>query len=170
MAACKQKYTENPHTQINISSGTATIPYQTSTVWSAHYCIEPKDICSSKQSLEEEHKLIQEALQTCKYLAWAINRMKIKTNSPRNRNNNKPDNRPMHRNSVTVPYNEGLSETFKNICKRYGIQVHYKSGKTIKEELVAPKDQDHITKKSGIYLQIPMWQVGMWSWIHWRDS
>ena len=109
-----------------------------------------KDICSSKQLLEEEQKQIQEALQTCKYPAWAINRMKIKTNSPRNRNNNKPDNRPMHRNSITVPYNEGLSETFKNICKRYGIQVHFKSGKTIKEELVAPKDQDHITQKSGI--------------------
>ena len=56
----------------------------------------------------------------------------------------------MYKNFVTVPYNEGLSETFKNICKRYGIQVHFKSGKTIKDELVAPKDQDHITKKSGI--------------------
>ena len=48
------------------------------------------------------------------------------------------------------PYSEGLSETFKNICKRYGIQVHFKNGKTIKDELLAPKDQDHITKKSGI--------------------
>ena len=113
-----------------------------------------KDVCSSKQSLEEEQKMIQEALQACKYPPWAINRMKTKINSTNNRksnsNTNKPDNRPMHRNSVTVPYNEGLSETFKNICKRYGIQVHFKSGKTIKEELVALKDQDHITKKSGI--------------------
>ena len=112
-----------------------------------------KDVCSNKQSLEEEQKVIQEALQACKYPAWAINRMKTKINSTNNRNRNsntnKPDNRPMHRNSVTVPYNKGLSETFKNICKRYGIQVHFKSGKTIKE-LVALKDQDHITKKSGI--------------------
>ena len=51
---------------------------------------------------------------------------------------------------ITVPYNKGLSESFKNICKRYGIQVHFKSGKTLKDELVAPKDKDHITKKSGI--------------------
>ena len=111
-----------------------------------------KDVCSSKQSLEEEQKVIQEALQACKYPPWAINRMKTKINSTnnRNRNTNTPDNRPRHRNSVTVPYNEGLSETFKNICKRYGIQVHFKSGKTIKEELMALKDQDHITKKSGI--------------------
>ena len=130
--------------------------------WDSHHAISnkynvissllhrAKDICSNKQLLEEEQKQIQEALQTCKYPVWAINRMKIKTNSPRNKNNNKQDNRPMYKNFVTVPYNEGLSETFKNICKRYGIQVHFKSGKTIKDELVAPKDQDHITKKSGI--------------------
>ena len=51
---------------------------------------------------------------------------------------------------ITVPYNEGLSETFKNLYKKYGIEVHFKSGKTIKDELVAPKDKDHITKKSGV--------------------
>ena len=33
---------------------------------------------------------------------------------------------------------------------KYGIEVHFKSGKSIKDELVAPKDQDHLTKKSGI--------------------
>ena len=118
-----------------------------------------KDICSNKQSLEEEEKQIYEALQTCKYPAWAINRMKIKTNSRRNGNNN----RPMLKNFVTVPYNEGLSETFKIICKRYGIQVHFKSGKTIKDELVAPKDQDHITKKVVLYIYINVtgWNVTM---------
>ena len=49
-----------------------------------------------------------------------------------------------------MPYNKGLSESFKNICYRYGIQVHFKSGKTLKDELVAHKDKDHITKKSGV--------------------
>ena len=76
--------------------------------------------------------------------------MKAKTNSPRNKNNNRQDNIPVQKNFVTVPYNEGISETFKTICRRYGIQVHFKSGKAIKDELVAPTDQDHITKKSGI--------------------
>ena len=45
---------------------------------------------------------------------------------------------------------KGLSESIKNICKRYGIQVYLKGGKTIKDILVAPKDKEHITKKSGI--------------------
>ena len=47
-------------------------------------------------------------------------------------------------------WNGHFCETLKNICKRYGIQIHFKSGKAIKDELVAPKDQDHITKKRGI--------------------
>ena len=64
-----------------------------------------------------------------------------------NRNNN---SRTISRGHITVSYSEGLSETVKNICKRYGIQVHFKSGKSIKDELVAPKEKDHLTKKSGI--------------------
>ena len=49
-----------------------------------------------------------------------------------------------------MSYNEGLSESIKNTCDNYSIQVHFKSGKSIKDELVAPKDKDHLTKKSGI--------------------
>ena len=96
---------------------------------------------------------IQKVLSACKYPAWAINRMKLKTNTPITaKNNNTRDTRSntFNRSFITVPYNKGLSESFKNMCKRYGIQVRFKSGKTLKDELVAPKDKDHITKKSGI--------------------
>ena len=58
-----------------------------------------------------------------------------------------PDQKQGH---ITVPYEEGLSETIKNIGKKYGIEVHFRSSKTLKDELVAPKDKDHITNKSGI--------------------
>ena len=130
--------------------------------WDSHHAISnkysvissllqrAKDICSNKDILEEEQMQIQRALTTCKYPAWAINRMKVKTSTPRNNNNSNKDNKSICKSYITVPYNEGLSETFKNICKRYGIQVHFKSGKNINDELVAPKDQDHITWKSGI--------------------
>ena len=62
-----------------------------------------------------------------------------------------------------MPYNEGLSKTFRNICKRYGIQVHFKSGKTIKDELVAPKDQDHTPKRVVLSIDINVtgWNVTM---------
>ena len=52
--------------------------------------------------------------------------------------------------TITPTLDGVCGKHLENICKRYGIQVHFKSGRTIKDELVAPKDQDHITKKSGI--------------------
>ena len=98
------------------------------------------NICSSQELLKQEQKQIQHALTLYKYPMWAIIRMKTKTSAPRNNRNNNLNDKPTCRNSITVPYNEGLSEAFKNICKRYGIEVHFKSGKTIKDELVAPKE------------------------------
>ena len=49
-----------------------------------------------------------------------------------------------------LPYVKGLSEGMKNVCSKHGVQVHYKGGSTIKSLLMAPKDKDYITKKSGI--------------------
>ena len=117
-----------------------------------------KDVCSTKEQLEEEHTHIQKVLTTCKCPGWAINRMKKKTSAPvkpknNDNNNNKGDtifNTINRRSYITVPYMKGLSESIKNICKRYGIQVYFKGGKTIKDILVAPKDNGHIAKKSGI--------------------
>ena len=68
--------------------------------------------------------------------------------TPRSNRNNSNSN--INKGHITVPYNEGLSESIKNTCEKYGIQVHFKSGKSIKDELVAPKDKDQLTKKSGI--------------------
>ena len=49
-----------------------------------------------------------------------------------------------------VAYTKSLKESIKNICKKHGIQVYFKGGRTIKDLLVAPKVKEHITKKSGI--------------------
>ena len=38
-----------------------------------------KDVCSTKEQLEEEHTHIQKVLTSCKYPSWAVNRMKMKT-------------------------------------------------------------------------------------------
>ena len=51
---------------------------------------------------------------------------------------------------MVVPYSKGIGESFKNICKKYGIQVYFKGGKTIKNLLVSPKDKDNIKKKSNV--------------------
>ena len=44
---------------------------------------------------------------------------------------------------------KGHSESIKNTCWRYGIQVYFKEGKTTNDLSVASKDKEHITKKSS---------------------
>ena len=51
---------------------------------------------------------------------------------------------------MVVPYQQGLCEWIKNTCKKCGVQVHFKGGQTIKGLLMAPKDKDPITNKSGV--------------------
>ena len=50
---------------------------------------------------------------------------------------------------IVIPYTQGLCESIKRICGRYGIQTHFKGGKTIKNLLVSPKDKDPMLNQSG---------------------
>ena len=85
--------------------------------------------------------------------------MKLKIDAPKTRQNNR-NIQTTYRSHITVPYNEGLSETMKNIGKKYGIQINFKSCRTLKDELVAPKDKDHITNKSGIIYRFKCDRLG----------
>ena len=50
---------------------------------------------------------------------------------------------------IVIPYTQGLWESIKKICGRYGIQTHFKGGRTIKNLLVSPKDKDPMVNQSG---------------------
>ena len=86
---------------------------------------------------------------------WAINRVKLKSQSSAlrkqgNNNNPEPSNIRAPKPYIVVPYHQELSESYKRICKKYGIEVHLKGGHTIKDLLMAPKDKDPLLKKSGV--------------------
>ena len=49
---------------------------------------------------------------------------------------------------IVIPYTQGLCESIKKICGRYGIQTHFKGGCTIKNLLVSPKDKDPMVSQS----------------------
>ena len=51
---------------------------------------------------------------------------------------------------MAFSYAKGQSESWKNVCRKYGVQVHFIGGNTIQSLLVASKDIDPITKKSGV--------------------
>ena len=49
---------------------------------------------------------------------------------------------------IVIPYTQGLGESIKKICSKYGIHTHFKGNRTIKQILVKPKDKDPMDKKS----------------------
>ena len=113
-------------------------------------------ICSDQTLLHEEEEHLFKALRRCKYPIWAINRAKLKSQNPdrtkhrRTNNQRGPNNTNKQNLLMVVPYHQGLSERVKKTCKKYGVQVHFKGGQTIKNLLMAPKDKDPINSKSGV--------------------
>ena len=136
--------------------------------WDSHHTIAAKysvvntlhhwamTVCSNKQLLKEEEEDLQKVLTDNKYPIWALSRVKMKIKAPSRQEQNKKTNSNTkgtlaNQKSYTVlPYVKGLSESMKNVCNKHGVQVYYKGGNTIKRLLMAPKDKDHITKKSVI--------------------
>ena len=133
--------------------------------WDSHHAItskysvigtlyhRAKTIFYSPNQLQKEEQHLFKTLRRCKYPTWALNRVKMKSQTPslrkntRNNNNSDPNNRRNTIPYIVVPYHQGLSESFKRTGKKYGIQVHLKGGPTIKNLLMAPKDKDPILKK-----------------------
>ena len=111
-----------------------------------------KAVCSNHQLLKEEENHLNKALRRCKYPAWALNRATIKQNdnsrtnqvSDNNKNNTGSNNNKPY---IVVPYMKDISESYKNICRKHGIEKYFKGGSTIKDLLVNPKDRDTILQK-----------------------
>ena len=52
---------------------------------------------------------------------------------------------------MVVPYYQGLSESIKKTCNKYGVQVHFKGGKTIKNLLMAQRTKILFSRKVESY-------------------
>ena len=138
--------------------------------WDSHHAITSKysmigtlyhrarTICSNPGQLQKEEKHLFKSLRKCKYPDWALNRVKLKSQSPAlkknqgNSNNPQPSNTRAPKPYIVVPYHQGLSESFKRTCKKCGIEVHLKGGHTIKDLLITPKDKDPILKKKWSHI------------------
>ena len=51
---------------------------------------------------------------------------------------------------IVIPYTQGIGESFKTICRKYGIHAHFKGNMTLRQMLLKPKDQGPKGKKSGV--------------------
>ena len=113
-----------------------------------------KSVSLNSKLLERELKHLQEVLTQCKYPKWAIDKELQKqedrrTENRRNqsKNNTSQTGRKCH---IVMPYSQGLWESYKIICSKCGVQVHFEGGNTLKNLLMFPKDREAITKQNNI--------------------
>ena len=112
-----------------------------------------KAVCSTPDKLKREEEHLSRVLTKCKYPTWAINRVKMKMKKPaqKKKNTGNNNNQASYKKPyMVVPYYKGLSESVKRTCNKHGVQVYFRGGVTIKNLLMAPKDQDPMLKKSGV--------------------
>ena len=111
---------------------------------------------SKLQLLGHEYQHIKTALSRCNYPDRVFNRLYTKMDyklSLQHHNNYPKAHRDTNKNEdilIVVPYSKGLNKSFKNICRKVGVQVHFKGNNTAKDLLMAPMDRDSIFNKGGV--------------------
>ena len=109
-----------------------------------------KTVCSNPELLKQEKEHLRKALTQCKYPKWALDKVEERLNRSSSEaidgvNNQGTNGTPdttrevKSKGHIVIPYTQGLCESIKKICGRYGIQTHFKGGSTIKNLLVSPR-------------------------------
>ena len=116
-------------------------------------------VCTKPKLLKNEVQHLRQALTKCKYPKLAlikverkfINRGQEESNAsntqegPSEQDSNNPYSNNTGRDTtkdkyskgyIVIPYTQGLRETIKKICRKYGIQTHFKGNRTTKNILV----------------------------------
>ena len=117
-------------------------------------------VCSNPEHLHKEMDHLRKALTPCKYPKWALDKVEKRlkrtsrevidgVNNQGNAGTQSTTNEVKTKHHIVIPYTQGLCESMKKICGRYGIQTHFKGSSTIKYLLVSPKDRDPMFSKSG---------------------
>ena len=93
-----------------------------------------KTVSSTQASMDKELDHTKTALKHCQFPSWSLNQWQHRFNQPQqhsynlsnNSSNNIPTDRTKNKATILVPYTPNTSEKFKKVCKRKGIQVHFK--------------------------------------------
>ena len=116
-----------------------------------------KTVSSTQENMDKELLHIKTALHHCQFPAWALNQWLHKFNHPNqaqtssNTNTNlNPTNNSNYKTTIVVPYITNTAKKFKKLCRRRGIQVHFKATNTLRTALGNPKDKDPKANQAGI--------------------
>ena len=116
-------------------------------------------VCSKPELLQQEKEHLGKALTKSKYPKWALDKVEKRLNRSTRQVTDggttgaqPATNEVRNKGHIVIPYTQGLCESIKKICGRYGIQTHFKGSRTIKNLLVSPKDKDPmVNQSSAIY-------------------
>ena len=113
-------------------------------------------VCSNPELLQKKRSTSGRLSLNAKYPKWTLdtvekrfNRSCRQGNDGGNNNAQSANHKVQNKGHIVIPYTQGLCESIKKICGRYGIQTHFKGGRTIKNLLVSPKDKDPVVNQSG---------------------
>ena len=113
-------------------------------------------VCSKPELLQKEKDYLRKALTKCKYPKWALNKVEKRLNKSTRQATDggttgaqPATNEAENKGNIVILYTQGLCESIKKICGRYGIQTHFKGGRTIKSLLVSLKDKDPMVNQRG---------------------
>ena len=117
-------------------------------------------VCSQPELLQQEKDHLRKALIKCKYPKWALDKVEKRLNRSTSEVTDGANNQgttatqPVtnevkNKCHIVIHYTQGLCESIKKICGRYGIQTHFKGGGIIKSLLASSKDKDHMVNQSG---------------------
>ena len=117
-------------------------------------------VCSNPELLHKEKAHLRNALTECKYPKWALDKVERRLNRPSREDPDRANNQGTTgaqpatievktKGHIVIPYIQGLCESIKKICGRYGILTYFKGSNTIRNLLVSLKDKDPMVSKSG---------------------
>ena len=116
------------------------------------------DVTTSEADLNKEQQHLKDAFHNCHYPEWIIHKGwsaaadSHKDSDPPESNDTETDERS--RGFVTLPYVQGTTEAVSRVLTQAGFRVAMKPCRTLRQELVAPKDKVDTLDKSGVVYQI----------------
>ena len=90
-------------------------------------------ICSTPEVAEKELQHLEQVLGLCKYPKWAIKKIFKKHQNKEKKQT--PRTKFPAKCHIVVPYTQGIGAILKKICKKHGVDIHFKGGQTLKKHL-----------------------------------
>ena len=120
-------------------------------------------VCNNPELLHKEQIHLKNTLTQCKYPKWALYKVERRLNKPSSEasdvanNQGTTDAQPATKEvktkgHIVIAYTQGLCESMKKICGRYGIQAYFKGSNTIRNLLVSPRTKTLWSTKVGPFI------------------